>query len=396
MSEILDAPAQATTSDLTASLTAVQGHVAEFDKIAAGLAALALAHPVDVVCDVTTPAGMKQAIAGRAAWRDPRIAVEKARKAAKAPVLELGRKIDAFAAEVTEKLLIGEANYDDQIKAEERRKEAERQAKIEAEMKRVADLQERVDFLRQFATSCVGLSADKIWATLQTLEVEVIDDTYQELKTQAEGVKAESLAKMRELHTKAIEAEAEQARIAAERAELERLRQEAAERDRLERERVEAEQRAEAQRLAEQRAAFEREQAAARAEQERKDREAAEARARADEEAARHRAEADRLAREAREAEQRRLDEQAAELRRQQEAAAAERRQREEAEAAERRAKQEAEDRARARVQQAAPRLLAALQGLVSVVRAMETDGIDGEAHATALAEADAAIADAT
>lgn len=102
MSEILDAPAQATTSDLTASLTAVQGHVAEFDKIAAGLAALAQAHPVDVVCDVTTPAGMKQAVAGRAAWRDPRVAVEKARKAAKAPVLELGRKIDAFAAEVTE------------------------------------------------------------------------------------------------------------------------------------------------------------------------------------------------------------------------------------------------------------------------------------------------------
>ena len=96
--------------ELTAGIASVSSEVAKFDGIAAGLAALEKAHPKDIACDVTTTAGMKQAIAGRAAWREPRIAVEKARKAAKAPVLELGRAIDTFAKELETKLLAGESH----------------------------------------------------------------------------------------------------------------------------------------------------------------------------------------------------------------------------------------------------------------------------------------------
>lgn len=100
-------PATQASADLHASIDLVQGQLVEFDKISAGLAALEQAHPKDVVCNVSTVVGMKQAIAGRAAWREPRINLEKARKAAKAPVLALGRDIDAFARSLETKLLEG-------------------------------------------------------------------------------------------------------------------------------------------------------------------------------------------------------------------------------------------------------------------------------------------------
>ena len=129
---------------IKASVGAVEGAVATIETYSASITLLEKEHPVDVVCDVTTKDGMAQAVAGRAAWRDPRIALEHARKAAKAPVLALGRTIDAVAASIESRLRVGELNYDDQIKAEERRQEAERERRRQEEAEALAAIRRRI------------------------------------------------------------------------------------------------------------------------------------------------------------------------------------------------------------------------------------------------------------
>lgn len=360
-------------TELTDNIKTVSSEVSKFDAIAAGIAALEKDHPQNVACDCTTSAGMKQAIAGRAAWRAPRLAVEQARKAAKAPVLELGRKIDAFAKDLTTKLLAGESNYDDQIKAEEFRREQEKAAKAEAERQRVQAHHDRINNDLRFAAAAVaGASADRIAAVLADIEAIQIDDGFEEFRPLAQAAKDETVAQLRGLLERTLEAEkeaarlkaeqeAEAARLAAEREELSRLRAEQAKRDEEDRARQAEAARIERERMAAERAALEAEQAAARAEQQRLDAEAAERRRIADEAAATERAEADRIAREQREAEQRRVSAEAAELRRKQEAEAAERRKAEEAERARLLAEFEARERAQARLHSAAQKLFDAL-----------------------------------
>lgn len=325
-------------------LNNVSGAVALFDKIAAGIAAIDAAHPKALACDVRTPAGMKQAIAGRAAWRDPRIAVEKARKAAKAPVLALGRSIDAFAAQIEQKLLEGESNYDDQIKAEEARKEAEKEAKRAAEQARVDGILESIKRLT-VAPSVANQSAAEIAALIPKAEAVVIGERYQEFEPQAQAAKSAMVQTLRDMHEAAVTREAEAARIEAERAELARLRAEQAVR-----ERIAAEQAA-------------KEQAAARAAQEEENRRAAEARKEADRIAAEQRAEADRIAAEARAAEQAKIDAERAELRRQQAEAEAERKRIAAAETA----KREQEARHLQVVQRHAPMMLEALEKIAGL-----------------------------
>lgn len=297
MSEVIETP------DATAvknSIETVQTAIVEFDKIAAGLAALEAAHPKDIACDVRSSAGMKQAIAGRAAWREPRIAVEKARKAAKAPVLALGREIDAFAKSLEAKLLTGEEHYDEQIKAEEARREQERQRKIEAERHRVAEIQERIDAIKAFPVRAAGKSSIVVEALIGDLVAAEADDTFAEFRPAAERAHAESLAALREMYGAALVHEDDARRLRAEREALEQQRREdearRAEEDRIAREQHEAE-------VARVKAAREAEEACIRAEREAEEARMAEARAAQEAELR-----AQREAEEARAAEQRRID----------------------------------------------------------------------------------------
>lgn len=131
--------AASAVTEIAADIETVRTAVGGIDKIAAGLAAIEQAYPKDVIIgDIQTTKGMAKAIEARAAWRDPRIAVEKARKAAKAPVLALGKAIDGFAFGLEAKLRAGEEHYDAQIKAEEQRKAAEKAERDRIERERVA------------------------------------------------------------------------------------------------------------------------------------------------------------------------------------------------------------------------------------------------------------------
>lgn len=384
---VTDRPAQA-SSDLHASIDQVQGHLVEFDKISAGLAAIEKAHPKDVACAVSTPAGMKQAIAGRAAWRDPRVALEKVRKAAKAPVLALGRDIDAFARSLETKLLEGETHYDDQIKAEEARKEAERQARLRKEQERIDAIRAVIlDNFISVPAQVADATAAQISAEIQRVVALEIDASYQEMATEAEIAKGRALEALRKLQDKAATRELEAARLAAELEELARQRKEReAEEDRLRKERAAlAAQRAAAEEehqreMLEARARRQREEdeirakreeqdRADRARRDEEDRQARLARAAEDERIARERAALQEERRqeefrqaEARRVEQQRLDAEAAARRQAEEEQIAAQRRADEEERARERAQIEEERARQEAVFQAAPEMLELLR----------------------------------
>lgn len=230
------------------ALQTVQSGLANIHKIEAGLAELAKTHPANLVVDVTTPKGMAEAVAARRAWREPRVAVENARKQAKAPILELGRELDAFAAGLTTRLLAGEKNYDEQIAVEVERKEALKREAAEKEAQRVQAIKDAIAM--RFASKPARLfSADAttLGDVILAMVAEPIDvATYAEFEPDARQAQATALDVLRGMQATAQAREEEQ-----------------------ERQRLLAEENARQQaELAAQREAFEREQKAARMQQE--------------------------------------------------------------------------------------------------------------------------------
>jgi hypothetical protein len=235
---------------MTTNIDKITGALADFNRVEAGLAALTEQY-AGVVYDVTTTEGIEAARLARRTIREPRYEVEKVRKDAKAPLLALGRQIDDEAKRITAALLAIETPIDQQITAEEARREAERQAKIRAEQQRVEKIRARIEQIRGMATTAAAFSTDKISRRISELAQVSIDDSFAEFKDEAGRVLTETATTLQDLHAAAQEREAEQARLAAERAELEQLRAAQAKRDAEERRKLDAE-RAE---LARQRAA---------------------------------------------------------------------------------------------------------------------------------------------
>lgn len=358
--------------------------IAEYSPTAAALAELR-SRLSNVAYDVSTIKGLDIAKKDRAEVRGLRVALEAKRVELKAPALERSRLIDAEAKQLTAELVALEKPIDDQIKAEERRKEVEKAAREQAEREAAAKVQQCIDAIRESVAGALGKSAEHIAKFILLSEgIEITLEEFGERAGEAAQVKAKLLDQLKEMHAAAVAHEAEQERMAAERAELARQRAEQEANERAERQRIAAEQKIEADRLAAERKAFEKEQAAARAEAKKRedadrarrdeeDRKAREARAAEDQRIAKERAELEaqqRVARQAeeakaaadRKAEQDRLD---ATAKAQREAAAAEQR-RLDLEAATRRAEAEAKHAADLKARDAAPTMLAALKGLVA------------------------------
>lgn len=308
--------------------------IAEYSETAMVMADLRKRHE-GVVYDVATPKQMKLAKEARAEIRGYRVALEKTRVEIKAPALERCRQIDSEAKRLTAALVELEEPIDVQIKAEEARAETERLAKLEAERLRVEAIQQKIQAIRDVPASLVGKPSVIIAGQLAKLRETTLEEAElgADYLTAADALAA-AVARVQELLAAQKDAEAEQAKIKAEREELERVR---AENERLQREaderaaadRAEADRKAQAER---DRIAAE-EQAKRDAEQAEQERLAAIERGKAMEAAA---AERDRLAaeraeleaqqqaeRERQAAEQKKLDEQAAQLKRDQQAAAA-------------------------------------------------------------------------
>jgi len=307
------------------NIALVQKAMTEFDSISHGIGEMSTKYS-GVVFDVTTAAGIKEASTARAEIREPRFKTEHARKAAKAPLLALGRNIDQRAAFITEELMKLETPIDDQIKAEERRKEDERIAAARVISERITATRNRIDTMQRLPLDMLDASAAELQGEVDAMAAaEITDEHYRDFLDEAGRVKAATLAKLQSMITakKATEAEAlrlkaeredlerkqseESARIAAERDKLARQQAEQEARDRAAREKLEADERASRARIDEQ-------ERASRLVRDEEDRKAAAARAAEEQRIAEERAalkaeqdERDRIAREAREAEEHRI-----------------------------------------------------------------------------------------
>ena len=187
--------------------------------------------------EVATVAGDKAARAARLELVTLRTGLEKRRKEFKAPALEFGKKIDAEAARITAEIEALEKPIDAQIRADEERREAERQERARIESDRVLAHRNRITAIYQCATKAQGLPSARIANGIAAVDALITDEaTYQEFAREAADAKAETLATMRALFatTKAAEETAaaqeaqrlEQARVAEEqRAEAARLDQ---------------------------------------------------------------------------------------------------------------------------------------------------------------------------
>jgi hypothetical protein len=203
----------------TTALALVTRSITDLNKIAADVVALEQKYK-GVVFDVKTTAGMKAACEARLAIRKPRYTIQTMQKDAKAPLNNLKKSIDDQAEAVIARIAAVEGPIHEQIANEEQRKEDEKKAREHAERARLAALQSRVDEIRQFPLDVVGTSAEHIESIIKKVVDLVVDDTFAELKQQAEGAKATSLIRLRAAHTKVLAHEEQQRELAAERLRL--------------------------------------------------------------------------------------------------------------------------------------------------------------------------------
>lgn len=376
----------------------------------------------NVAYDIKTTAGMATAVKFRALFRDIRTESEKMRKLRKAPILEIGKLLDARQGDIEATSLPLEFLFDEEIDAEISRKEAIKVEQRRVEEERQKAIQAGIDSVKAYVVTVAGKSsADIDKASLELDFREITLEEFGDRTGEATQAKILTLEKLSEMFDEALAREQEAIRVAAQ-----------LEADRVERERVAEANRLESERLAKLAREIEERDAAARAEEEQRNRAAVAARAAADKEADDRRAEADRVAEANRAAAQKILDDQAALLRAQQEAAdkaareareaeearaaaeraeververeareaeqarldaeAEERRRAEQAEAETRRAAEEAAHAAEQKLRNAAPVLMHALQVLVGDIKQSPVDFTRAEK----LAIARAAIAEAT
>jgi len=277
--EVHDDPANAIGQT---SIALVQGTLAEFDKVAAGLADLNAKYR-NVVYDVTTTKGMLEAKAARVAVREPRYAVARAATAAKQPLNALKKDIDARAAQITAALITLEEPIDAQIDAEETRKAKEKAAREASERARVLAITQRIAEIKEYANLALDCrTSERIHGLLEKITAKWLacnfEDDFEEFGEEAQQAFNNTRARLQELieAKKADEAErarvkAEQeaaaAKLAADRAELERQQAEAAAAQAKAAAEDKTKRDAEAAELQRQREAFATEQATARAAQ---------------------------------------------------------------------------------------------------------------------------------
>ena len=235
--------------------------ITEYSQTEAALAELSARYK-GVIYDVASPEAMVQAKKARAELRGYRVSLEKIRVDIKAPALKRCQLIDTEAKRITSILESLENPIDQQIKAEEQRKENERLAKERAEADRVAAEQAAIKAAEEKRMAEERAEIARRQAELDRAERERREA---EAATRAKIESEERAARMR------IEEEERKARLAREEADrTARMLREAEERKLREaREAEEIRLKAERDRIESERRAIE--------EQKRKEREAEEA-----------------------------------------------------------------------------------------------------------------------
>jgi hypothetical protein len=217
--------------------------IVEYSATEAALAALRQKY-AGIVFDLTTVKGDKEARAARLELTTLRTSLEKKRKQFKAPALEFGKKIDSEASRVTAEILALEYPIDDQIKADEARRAAEKAERDRIAAERAQGFRNRIAVIRSFVGKCSSIASERIAKGIAQVEqVDVSAAAFEEFAAEAASAKDETLIAMRQIMAETKAREEEAARVEAQR---------------IENERVAAEQKARADALAAQQAEIDR------------------------------------------------------------------------------------------------------------------------------------------
>ena len=277
-------PVQSPTEMLDRAEIANGTPLVKYSRTEAALADLKARH-AGATFDLTTTAGDKAARAARLELVTLRTTLEKRRKEFKAPALAFGKLIDTEAERITAEIVALETPIDQQIKADEQRRERERAEAARIEAERIAKHQAGLSMIRAYLTRCAGLSADRIQKGIDLLKEATFGSEWEEFAVSAANAQCETLEAMRLLHAETLAREQAAAAAEAQRVENARVAAELAE-QRRQLEAQQAEVKRQADELAAQRAEserLEREAEARRAAHEREAKELADTRARVSE-----------------------------------------------------------------------------------------------------------------
>lgn len=189
----------------------------------------------DVAYDVSTTKGMNEAKAARLELREKgRFAVQRAEKAVKADVNDLKRVMSDEVERIVAIVQPVEDAIDAQIKAREKQLADEKAERDRIEAERIAGHQAGIAKIHAFLTRCQepGMTAARISIGIGMLGGVTFGPEWEEFAVPALAAQVETLKALHALHDRAVEREAEAARLEAQRVEQERVAAEQAEQQR--------------------------------------------------------------------------------------------------------------------------------------------------------------------
>lgn len=211
-------PGKAPGPEVSTEIT-VQGYITTAQTV------LALTEKyTGVVYEVTTKAGMEAAKESRRELVKLRTSLETTREGLKAPVIKLGKDIDAQAKAITAAILALEGPIDKQISTEEERKKTEREAAAKKEQERVQDLRSRITAITQMPLTVIGKPSEFMSEVLAKLDkIETGKAAWQEYEDQADEAIKVSREQLGTMLSNQVAAEVKAAQDAADAAERQRL-----------------------------------------------------------------------------------------------------------------------------------------------------------------------------
>lgn len=202
---------------------------------------------------IKNAAGREQCHRALMTIRDARVNLQKVGKDARDDATKFSKAVIEEEKRLIALISPEEARLQEIRDAWDEAREAEKQAKLQAEARRVAAIRELIEEFRMAPGACPGKTSAELLEHAEDLARAPIElDRFAELAGEAEAVRDTAVEQLRLMAKRAFEREQEEERMAAERAELAKLRAEQEERDR-----VAAAERAEQERIDRQRRAAE-------------------------------------------------------------------------------------------------------------------------------------------
>lgn len=215
-------------------LTVIERAAAVFAAIPSEEDLRELAKKSLTITEITNEAGKDQCHASRMVLKNTRLEIERVGEEGREDAVQTSKAIIA-----RQKALIGITKPEEERlaaiqKAWDDRIVAEKEAKIQAEIARVAEIQRRLDWMRDRPVKAAGKSSADVLQMIETLDAYQVDESiFQERLDDAKAILEVSRAALRGLHAAALQAEAKAEQLKRDQEELAKLRAAEEERQRI-------------------------------------------------------------------------------------------------------------------------------------------------------------------